>query len=180
MQGACSTSTVKLRALATVLCLLLPAVYAAAQALPPTSLVTLTNRKVSLPDDLGTQPALIVIGYTRKSRDQCASWAKRAMQELPALRVYQIAALQDVPRLLRPMVVRGIRSGVPKEHHGRFLLLYEKQEQWREATGAGQPDEAYLLMVDSAGRIKWRISGAITEEKIRSLKIQAQHLQPAS
>src|SRR6476659_2620592 len=74
-------------------------------ALPPLEGETLSGRKVSLPAATGGRPALLIIGFSKASQSQTKAWSQRANGRLPC---WSVAVLEDVPRLLRGMVARGI------------------------------------------------------------------------
>lgn len=139
------------------------------QAIPIIEGETLAGNKVSLPAAAAGRAALLIIGFTRGSQDQTKAWSLRARDRFPA---WSIAVLEDVPRLLRGMVTRGIRSGLPKEQHGRFVLVYQGEKQLKQAAGFGRPDDAYLLVIDGAGAVRWSFHGPVTDAAIDQLARQ--------
>jgi hypothetical protein len=71
--------------------------------------------------------------------------------------VYQIAMLESAPRLIRPMILHGMRGGVPKSEQSRFLPLFHDEAQWKQAAGFAKSAEndAYLLVVSPDGTVRW-------------------------
>jgi len=149
-------------------CLL--ALYAQ-QKIPEITAESLSGQKVSLPAAAQGQPALLIVGFTHASQTQTQTraWSQRARNLCP---VWSIAVLEDVPRLVRGMAVHGIKSGTPKEEHGRFLLVYHGEKELKAAAGFEQPDDAYLLAIDGAGAIRWRYHGPPTDAAAEQLRGQ--------
>ena len=152
----------------TKLCLLaLWSAILSAQSLPRCEGETLSGKKLALPDAAAGQPALIIIGFTHASQNQTKAWGQRVHDQFP---VWSIAVLEEVPRLVRGMATHGIKGSVPKEQYDHFLLVYNGEKELKQAAGFDQPDDAYLLVIDSAGAIKWRYHGAVTDAALDQIR----------
>jgi hypothetical protein len=121
---------------------------------------TLSGNKVSLPVATGGHAALLIIGFTHGSQNQAKAWSLRVRDRFP---VWSVAVLEDIPRLVRGMVARSIKSGTPKELYDRFVLVYRGEKQLKQAAGFDRPDDAYVLVIDSAGAIRWSFHGPVTD-----------------
>jgi hypothetical protein len=117
----------------------------------------LSDKTVQLPDAVRGHVAVFVIGFTKASHTPASDWGKKLAQELSDCdcMFYQAAVLQDVPRLLRGMVVSGIRRSVPASQHDRFLLIYERQDEWKKLAQYSDRDAAYVIVFDAAGNAVW-------------------------
>ena len=155
----------------TLICLLAlcAAVLHAQEKLPPLQGETLSGKNVTLPAAAGGRPALLIIGFTHASRTGTKAWDVRVDNHFPT---WSIAVLQDVPRLVRGMVVHGIKGGTPKEDYGRFVLIYHGEKQLKQAAGFDRPDDAYLLVIDPGGAIRWRYHGPVTDAAWADLQKQ--------
>jgi hypothetical protein len=142
----------------------------AQQTLPAVDGETLSGKKVSLPAAAAGQPALLIIGFTHGSQTQTKAWAMRVRGRFPT---WSIAVLEDVPRLVRGMATHGIKSGTPKDQYDRFLLVYHGEKQLKQAAGFDSPDDAYLLVIDGTGAIRWSYHGTVTDAAIEQI---ASHL----
>jgi len=71
--------------------------------------------------------------------------------------------LESVPRLLRPMVVSGVRNGFPAAVRGRAMLLYRDEAVWKKLLNAANERRAYLLLLDAGGRIRGITAKPFTE-----------------
>ena len=126
---------------------------------------TLAGKKVELPGAFGGQ-VVVVMGFTHGSQAQTKVWGQR----LRGQGAWSVAVLQDVPRLVRGMVVHGIKSGTPKEEYDRFLLVYSGEKELKDAAGVETPDDAYVMVVDGTGAIRWRFHGPATDAAVREVQ----------
>ena len=145
-----------------------------AQDIPTLSARTLGEKTVTLPEAFVGHITVLVVGFTRSSQSPCAAWGKRLTQELTNsdVQLYQAAVLQDVPRLFRGMVISGIRKGVPASQHDRFLVLTERQDEWKKLAQFSEPDAAYVLLIDRAGKIVWITHRAADDNALSELRAQ--------
>ncbi len=132
---------------------------------------SLDGSAVRVPDDLAPGPVLLIVGFTRDSREQTRAWARRVADAADVV-AYSVAVIKGVPGLLRGMVVRGMRKGVPEDAHARFLLADDEAAQWRALAGFSpqREDAACLLLLDAARRIAWRHVGPLDEPAWRALQ----------
>ncbi|HKE27604.1 MAG TPA: hypothetical protein VKB88_34855 [Bryobacteraceae bacterium] len=158
-----------MRTLTRVL-LLCAGLLCAQQAIPKIEGETLSGKKVSLPADLGSEAALLIIGFTHGSQAQTKAWGLRVHNRFPA---WSVAVLEDVPRLVRGMVTHGIKGSVPKEQYDRFILVYHGEKELKQAAGFDRPDDAYLLVIDRAGAVHWSFHGPVTDAAVEQI---SQHL----
>jgi hypothetical protein len=154
---------------ATLICL---GTDVTAQLLPQIEARTLSEKRVPFPDALRGHIAVVVIGFTHASRNPASAWGKRVAQQFADsdVQYYQAAMLQDVPRLIRGMVTSGIRKGVPKAEYDRFLLLFEKEDEWKRVAQFSEPDAAYVLLVDREGNVNWTTHRNVDNDAIAELQ----------
>src|SRR5262249_19870454 len=119
-----------------VLCLAQP--LQGQQGFPQVQGETLAGKKVELPGAFGGQ-AVVILGFSHGSQKQTKEWGQRLRGERA---VWSVAVLQDVPKLVRGMVVHGIKSGVPKEAYDRFVVVYSGEKALKDAAGFDRPDDA--------------------------------------
>jgi hypothetical protein len=160
-----------MRTLACVLALCVGVLHAQ-RSVPNIQGETLSGKKLSLPGDAGTESSLLIIGFTHGSQAQTKAWGLRVRDRYPA---WSIAVLEDVPRLVRGMVSHGIKGSVPKEQYDRFLLVYHGEKELKQAAGFDRPDDAYLLVIDRAGAIRWSFHGAVSDEAVEQIGRQMNH-----
>ncbi len=146
--------------------LLFLALRLAAQQFPAIEAQNLREHRVKLPDGA---PAVIVMSFTHASQNQTKAWSQRIGTQMP---LWSIAVLEDVPRLVRGMASHGIKSGVPEPQRERFLLVYHGEKELKQAAGFSTPDDAYVLVIDKSGAIRWKFHGAVTDAAFEELKKQ--------
>lgn len=128
-----------------------------AQTIPHTEAEVLSGKKIVLPDAFSGHPALIIIGFSRAGGDSAGRWGKELRKDFgEKIQVYSIAVLEDAPRLMRGMIKRGMRSGVPKTEQDRFAVLEHDEDAWKKLADFSDPDAAYLLLTDSQSMVRWR------------------------
>jgi hypothetical protein len=134
----------------------------------------LLGKKIELPQAGGGRASVIIIGFTHASQSQTKPWSGKLHPEVPT---YSLAVLQDVPRLVRGMAVGGIKSGVPQEQRDRFLLVFRGEKELKEAAGFDSPNDAYVILLDADGAIRWRFHGAMNDASLAELKSHLADLQ---
>ena len=133
---------------------------------------SLAGVRFLVPNDFPEGPTALIIGFTRASRTDTSAWSRQIAQDATlqkSLTLYQVAVLEDIPPLLRHLLIRSIRSDVPEAQHGRFLLVTEQAAAWKALVTYTSADSAYLLLLDATHRIRWRTSGPRTELSYRAL-----------
>ena len=141
-----------------------------ADLFPATPAETLTGKKVDLPAIAKGRVAVLVIGFTHASQNQTKPWGQKIPREIET---YPVAVLEDVPKLFRGMASGGIKSSVAADARERFLLVYKGEKEMKQAVGFDQPDDAYVVLLDPQGAIRWRFHGAVTDAALAELKSQA-------
>ena len=127
---------------------------------------TLSGRKVALPAAAGGHPALLIVGFTHASQTQTKAWATRVENRF---QTWSIAVLEDAPRLVRGMAAHGIKSSIPKDQYDRFVLVYHGEKELKQAAGFDRPNDAYLMVIDGAGAIRWRYHGPVNDDAVKEI-----------
>jgi hypothetical protein len=123
---------------------------------------SLAGRKLVLPDAAAGQVAVLIFGFTRASKSPTSGWAKKLRTDFPsqsALDLFQIPVLEDVPRLIRGMVISGIRKGVPENQRDHFLIVIQSEAELKKFVGYKEADDAYLVVLDPSGRVVKQLHG---------------------
>ena len=132
------------------------------QKIPHTQSETLSGKKIALPEAFSGHPALITMGFSRAGGDSAGRWGKDLRKQLaanPELRFYTIAAIQDAPKMIRGMIKHGMRSGTPKTDQDSFLVVESDEDAWKKVALFSDPNDAYIVLVDSAANVVWRGHG---------------------
>jgi hypothetical protein len=136
-----------------------------AQSLPATEGETLSGKPTTLARDVSGKPAVVVIGFSKASSSESAAWAKRLKGDasLAGMAVYQVAVLEEVPKLVRGMVKSSIRGSVPVADQGTFVMLFHDEAQWKELAHYKNADDAYVVVLDRSGTTRFTVAGAVAD-----------------
>jgi len=155
------------------------------QTLPKTEEETLSGEKVNLQTALSGKVGILVLGFSQKSKEQSKVWGKDVLAEFRgdnSIVIFQMAVLEAVPRLVRGMVLHGMKKDVPADVQPHFLPILHNEQQWKELTQFSAADDAYILVVDREQKVVWRDHGPLDPtrkvalvEKIRQLSKTGPH-----
>jgi hypothetical protein len=165
----------------------LTAVLAGAQTqsarIPTVHETSFAGTQVTLPDDLRGRVGVLVLGFSKKSGEVCEGWGQRleeSYQNSREVMFYQIPVLESVPKLIRGMVLKSMRSGVPEAMQPHFMPTFSDEAVWRKIARYANADDAYVLVVDGDGRVRWQSSGTVTDAGFGALKEQVEALRTKS
>jgi hypothetical protein len=128
----------------------------------------LSGRSIVLPDSVRGSALLLLLGFTYESRHDVEAWAERFRRDFgPDSRIlcYEIPVIGGAARLARPFIDGGMRRGTPRALHERVITLYRDAAEWKQRAGFAERDVAYVLLVDSKGRVLWLAQGPFGEER---------------
>src|SRR5215475_4502185 len=134
--------------------------------IPPIHGTSLAGTSITLPDDLRGRLGVLVLGFSKSSGDVCKGWGKRlaeSYRDSPEVTYYQMPVLESVPKLVRGMVVKSIKSGVPEAEQTHFLPVFSDEATWRKIAHVGNFDDAYILVIGGDGKVLWQTSGKVTD-----------------
>jgi hypothetical protein len=145
--------------------------------IPEVHATSFSNEAVNLPEGLKGKVGVLVLGFSRDSREADSAWGKRLAadyRESPTVAYYEMPVLAAVPRMIRGMIVKSMKSSVPASEQSRFVVIVENEAAWKTVTHYGRPDDPYVLVVDSQGSVVWQTQGASTNAAYAELK---QHVE---
>lgn len=143
--------------------------------IPPVHSTSLTGEKVDLPGGLKGKVGVLVLGFSHDSRDNVASWGKRlhdGYNSSTTVLYYEMPMLESVPGMLRGFVTKKIAESVPDAGKSRFLPIVDHEKDWKKLTGYKSGDDAYIVVVDSTGTVRWKLQGAASEANYTEAKRQ--------
>jgi hypothetical protein len=85
--------------------------------------------------------------------------------------------LESVPKLVRGMVLRSMKSSVPQSDQAHFMPIFSDEMAWKSVARFGNPDDAYVMVVDGDGKVLWQTSGRFTAAGFNTLKEQVEALR---
>ncbi len=149
--------------------------------IPPVHGTVLSGSAVDLPDALRGKTGVLVIGFSQGSRDQVATWGRRLAVDYrgsSTVTYYEMAALASVPRFLRGLVLKKIKDDVPQPAQERFLPVFDHEADWKSATGFSKADDAYVLVVNGNGTVRWRTAGIASDAAYAEVKRRVAEVAP--
>ncbi|MBP1600152.1 MAG: hypothetical protein H6Q06_303 [Acidobacteria bacterium] len=140
--------------------------------LPSLSGEYLTGRKAVLPQAASARIALLALGFTYDSRFAVEDWTGRFRKEFGTahgITFYEIPMIGGMARLGRWFIDSGMRKGTPKELHENVITVYGGGDPWKKRLGFKNGDDAYLILIDSKGVVRWTHSGQFDEARFAEL-----------
>jgi hypothetical protein len=144
---------------------------------------TFAGQTVSLPQQLKGGVGVLVLGFSKSSGDVCKGWGLRLAQsyrDSHDVMYLQMPVLESVPQLIRGMVVKSIKSGVPEAEQPHFLPVFSHEAEWRTIARYSSAEDAYVLVVDGQGGVRWQTSGKVTDAGFAALKQQVETVRTQS
>jgi hypothetical protein len=111
---------------------------ALAQATPTMPTIegeSLASRAVRLPDATRGKVAILIFGFTKASREPTSAWAAKIQTDLGSragFEMYQLPVLEDVPRLIRGMVVSSMKKGVRDNMRDHFVPILQHESELKK------------------------------------------------
>ncbi len=72
--------------------------------------------------------------------------------------------LEDVPRLIRGMVVSGIRKGTAESKRNHMVPILQHEAELKTLVHYKESDDAYEILLNRSGQIVLRTHGAVNQE----------------
>ena len=144
---------------------------------------TLDGTAVVLPDALKGKVAVLIVGFSHASQGQVTNWGRLITADYgksPRLAYYEIPMLGGAPKMLRGMIIKSMGRSVPAAEKAHFLPLTEDDKPWRALARYDKSEDAYLLLLDSDGMVRWQTQGEPTDAAYAGFKKQLDGLMAAT
>lgn len=151
----------------------------AAQQLPRLQEENLAGQQVLLPDATSGKVAVLVFGFTRASQTTTESWAKRIQTDYgktAGFEWYRLPVLEEAPRLIRGMIVSGMKKGVAESQRANFVPVLHNEAELKKLVGYKEPDDAYIVVLDRGGKVAYQTHGASADPGYAQLRAQVDSL----
>jgi hypothetical protein len=155
-----------MRLLKLVLLFFVTAALSSAQSIPAIKAKALDNSEIILPSPGSQQFLLLIVGFSQKSGKLCEVWSKKISADYHAdtrIAYFSLPVLQSAPSLVRPLIVYGLRKGVPAQELRRFIPLYSNESDWKKLVNFSTPDDAYLIVATPDGHLLWQVHGPYSD-----------------
>ena len=146
---------------------------------------TLTGRTAVLPQASAGKVTLVAMGFTYKSRfpvEAWADWYRTTSDPKTNITFFEVPMIGGLATLGRWFIDRGMRNGTPAELHDQVITVYQRTGDWKKrlSYSADHKDDAYLIVVDQAGVVRWLHHGGFDTSRSDELTaVLASFVQPA-
>ena len=135
---------------------------------------TLTGRTAVLPQSSG-KVTLVAMGFTYKSRfpvEAWAEWYRATIGSRTDATFFEVPMISGAATLGRWFINRGMRNGTPTELHDQVIKVYSGTGDWKQrlSYSSEHKDDAYLIVVDRKGVVRWLYHGAFDQPRGDELK----------
>lgn len=133
---------------------------------------SLSGREVILPQDARGRVTLLLLGFTYESRFAVEAWAKRFRAEFGSDRrmtFYEVPMIGGLARLAKWFIDGGMRRGTAKGDYEHVITVYRETELWKQRVHYADPNGAYLILLDGAGKVAWRHAGGFDDRAYAAL-----------
>ena len=140
---------------------------------------SLAGKKVTLPDDARGKVTLVAIGFSHKSGETVRAWTDRFRKDFgdnTKYAIYPVAELEGAPRLIRGMILSGMRRGTPAAEQDHFLTLFQGDAELKKFADFSGADDPYHFLLDATGAIQWRGHAMFREDEYLPLREAAKKL----
>jgi hypothetical protein len=155
-----------MRLLRLVLLFLVAVALCSAQSIPAVKAKALDNSEIILPSPGSRQVLILIVGFTKKSGKLCEEWSKKIAADYHAdtrIAYFSLPVLESAPSLVRPLIVHGMRKGVPAQELHHFVPLYSGESDWKKLVNFSTPDDAYLIVAAPDGHLIWQAHGPYSD-----------------
>jgi hypothetical protein len=165
-----------------LLCFLIIVISAFAQGSQPMPKIegeSLSGHTVSLPADAQGKITVLIFGFSKASKTPTKAWASKIFLEFgaqPGFSLYQLPVLEDVPRFIRGMVISSMKKGVPENMRDHFVPILHDEAELKRLVNYKEPDDAYLVTLDSGGQIAEQRHGPFSDAAYSQLQRELQNL----
>ena len=152
------------------------------ETFPRLSTQTLNDTWVRLPDDAQGKVALLIVGFSHGSSENTAAWRDRFIRDFgkdPKFTYYEVAILEGMPSFVRNSVLNGMRKNTPIDRIDHFVITLKDGHDWKKVTDYHASGDAYLVLLDPNGEIKWRGHRPLNDADYQAMVKVARGLTPA-
>lgn len=138
---------------------------------PPLTAETLSGNKVTFPDVVKGQKALLVVAFERQAQSQADAWYDAYVKSFQpkGFVFYELPMISGLWKWMSGWIDSGMRSGVPSYKHDNVATYYGPLDAYYEAFGVTNKSVVYVLSLDEQGRIAATTSGSVTDAKLKAL-----------
>jgi hypothetical protein len=135
---------------------------------------SLTGKPVDLPSGMGDGQIVLIVSFSHSAGRDSQNWGEHLSKDYPHLNIYNAIFLEAAPKLVRPMAVSGIKSGMPPFIQDRAVILYRDESLWKQRLEIKDDSWARVILIDPGGRIRWISPGPFGDAVYQALGKEVQ------
>ena len=129
--------------------------------------LSLAGDSLTFPEATRGQVAVLSIAFVQEAQATIDAWVQPMADELaamPGVVYYEIPLMPLYNALVRNWAASGMRSGIDPKKHGNVVCYHGDQQPYFAALGTRQKTEAYTLILDPEGTVRFLAEGLPTPE----------------
>lgn len=146
-------------------------------ALPDVIGQSLSGGPAHLSTAVSGKIGVVVFSFSKAGGRDTQLWDRSLLRDFGSNRSVALSTvimLESAPRLLRGVIVSGIKNGIPPSLHSSTIVSYENEKLWKRRLGVGDDSHAYVVLVGQDGRIRWMNAAALSDTQYKELKAKIQ------
>jgi hypothetical protein len=123
---------------------------------PTVSGTALTGDAWQLPNDLEGEPAIVILGFKRKTQFDIDRWLLGIAQLETPVRVLEVPTVGGLfPTLFGDKIDEGMRGGIPPSGWAGVVTVYDDADQLLDWIGTELPLNARVVLLGGDGVVVW-------------------------
>lgn len=138
---------------------------------PSLTAETLSGNKITFPQVVKGQKALLVVAFERQAQSQADAWYDAYVKNFQpqGYVFYELPMISGLWKWMSGFIDSGMRSGVPSYKHDNVATYYGPLDTYYEAFGVNNKSTVYVFSLNEQGQITASASGPATGVKINAL-----------
>jgi hypothetical protein len=141
---------------------------------PTVTSENLEGTAMTLPADFAGERNIVFVAFERRQQDEVDTWVpfvKGLVARTPNTDFYEIPTIKRMMGIIRWTINRGMRGGIPDvAARERTVTLYIEKEPFKRSLAIATEETIQVLIVDRAGSVLWRTTGAFTAAKAAAME----------
>jgi len=135
--------------------------------------IDLLGNERNIPSSFAGDLNIVVVGFEREHQTPINTWISSMeglMSEFENLKFYEVPLIYEVSAPYRTWINNGMRAGIADEaSRKRTITVYSDRQKVMSILEMNQ-ESIYLFLLDSNGKVLWKIDGPATEDKLNILE----------
>ena len=145
--------------------------------LPDITGQSLSGNSADLATAVEGKIALVIFSLSKGGDKDTKLWDSALLRDFgsnQSVALSTVIMLESAPRLLRGVIVSGIKNDMPPPLHTSTIVSYEDETLWKQRLDVVNDRRAYAILLGQDGRISWKNSGALNNAENKELKTKVQ------